>query len=123
MSAEEKIVAHLSSSTEVSDRVSGRIYPLVLPQGAAAFPVLVYQRIAGSRVNALSGYTGTENPHFQVDSVAETYSAAKALAAAVSSVMQDSTSYIALLVDDLDSFETEVGLYRVIQEFSVWNKE
>jgi len=56
----------------------GRVYPR-LPQGVT-FPAIRYQRITTNRVQSLDANVGVTEATMQIDCMAESYSAAKALA-------------------------------------------
>ncbi|OQA30512.1 MAG: hypothetical protein BWY57_02805 [Betaproteobacteria bacterium ADurb.Bin341] len=123
MPVESKIYSLLSGSTVITSVTSTRIYPMAVPQGSDALPALVYSRISGHRVNALDGYSHLENPTIQFDCWATSYAGAKDLSTRVANVMGSATSFEAILVNDLDALEWELGFYRLTQEWSVWHKD
>jgi hypothetical protein len=123
MPVESKLYSALSGSTIITSVTSTRIYPLAVPQSVEALPSLVYSRVAGERVYALSGYSGLENPQIQIDCWATSYSGAKDLSTRVASVMGSATSFSAILKNDSDALEWELGQYRVTQDWSVWNQD
>ena len=71
-------------------------------------------------VNTISGYSYLENARIQIDSWATSYSAVKTLARETLKAMDSSTSYEAVLEMEMDSYEPEVELYRVMQDYSCW---
>lgn len=123
MPVESKLFTLLSGSTVITSVASTRIYPLAVPQSVEALPSLVYTRIGGQRVYALSGYSSLENPTIQIDCWATSYAGAKDLSTRVASVMDSATSFKAILVNDLDALEWDLGFYRLTQEWSVWNQD
>ena len=121
---ESKIYLHLSTSTTitVTSSVSTRIYPEVCPQ-QATLPVIVYSRVSNNPEYTLSGYSDLENARIQVDTFAETYKEAKVVAGRVKVAMDAATEYKAIMVNDMDEYDPELQVYRVIQDFSCWNRE
>lgn len=123
MSAQNKLYNALIASTYITDKVGTRIYPVIIPQGVAAFPTLVYTRISNNRVYSLSGYTSMENVIFQIDSVAVGFDEVRALAESVHTVLTTTTYFKCIMRTEDDSYEPESNVYRVTQEYSIWNKE
>jgi hypothetical protein len=123
MSVQNKIMNVLQASTRITDRVGTRVYPVVMPQGVSAFPSLVYARVSNNRIYSLSGYSSMENVTIQFDSLAEGYDVCRALADAVHDVLVASNTFGCILKSEDDSYEPEEKLYRVTQEFSIWNQE
>ena len=116
---EESICTKLLASTAVTALTSTRLYPIFLPQNTT-YPAQTYQRISTMPINTISGYSYLENARIQIDSWATSYSAVKTLARATLKAMDASTSYKAVLEMEQDTFEPEVELYRVIQDYSCW---
>ena len=121
---ESKLYTALSGSTKitVTSSVSTRIYPLTVPQ-ESAFPAITYTRISGGKQNDLFGYSNLENPRIQIDCWAKTYKEVKTIAANVHDVMYAVTTFRAIQISDMDSYESEVELYRESMDFSIWNRE
>lgn len=109
----------LSGNSLITDLTSSRIYPVHLPQ-ATSLPALTYQRAGSERVYSLSGYSTLENPSLQIDCWSSSFEGAKTLAANVKTVMDGASAFAAILVDDTDLYEDEVGIHRVSQDFSIW---
>jgi hypothetical protein len=97
------------------------VFPEFVPE-AAAFPALSFSRVSGFRVNTLSGYANHENPRIQIDCWATSYEAAKDLSTAVHAAMEVAPNFKAILINDMDLSEQELGLYRISMDFSCWNK-
>ncbi len=123
MPVESKIYSALSGTTVITASVSTRIYPIVIPQGVAAFPALVYARAGSLRVNSLSGYSNLENAQIEVQCWATSYNHAKDLSTRVHSVMDAATAFKAILTDDSDGIEPDEGRFSITMNFSVWNRE
>ncbi len=115
---EETIFSDLSSFAGLSALIATRIYPLRMPQGST-FPAVVYTRVSGARINNLDG-ENIQNPRYQIDCWAETYSAAKAVAAQIELAFAAS-SLQAVLIADRDDKDDSVRLYRVSLDYSVWS--
>lgn len=110
--------------------VGSRIYPKQAPQNAA-LPYVVYQLISRVPSNSANGPTGTFNDRLQVDCIAASDAAVKALAALTrglggwSDAEGDPSVSMVLMLDEHDDFDSpgdgsESGVHRVVQEFSIW---
>jgi hypothetical protein len=98
-----------------------RIYPLILPQGAA-FPALTYQRVSSVTQYAQDG-PGLARQRIQIDAWAMTYRAAKDLARAVRSALEGhrAGNIQGVFVDpERDFYEADTRLYRASTDFYVW---
>ena len=78
---EELIFARIAADAPLGDLIGDRCYPLLAPQDADR-PYLIYRRASTRFANTLDGYTGSASLEFELTGYAETYAAAKALAAA-----------------------------------------
>lgn len=120
---EQKIFSHLSTTTSITALSGTRLYPVILPQNPT-YPAITYQRVAGVRINSLSGYSTLENPVMQVDVWAKTYEEAISLSGAVITAMENSTSFKCTLPHTpIDIYEDEIEAYRREMDFSIWNNE
>ncbi len=121
---ENRIFAHLSTTTSVTAICGSRITPIVLPQNPT-YPAVSYQRIGGRRENDLSqGYIGVENAIVQVDSWATSFSGAAALSSAVVTALCAATVFKAVALESpLDLYEDDIQVYRRLQQFSIWDHE
>lgn len=122
MSTPEELVHDaLAADAAVAGRVASRIYPLLMPQGAA-LPALTYQRISSDHQPSLAGHTsGLVNIRLQVDCWASSYAVVKALAVDVLIALSaGATAFKALLLSDNDLYEEEPRIYRASMDFSVW---
>ena len=106
-----------------------RCYPSTLPQDPA-YPLILYMRVYGARENALEGPVGMANPHFQIETWAKTYAAAKALAQAVRNALNgyrgtSGTVRIGsfLIQSERDVYESAVACHRIIMDYSIWHDE
>lgn len=110
----------LRDNAGVAAVVSGRIYPLILPQGCI-LPAISYERVSTSPVVSLSGFSNLESARVQIDCMASTYSAAKGLAALVFTAMNSATLFKSVPLGQTDILENDTMTYRVSMDFSAWN--
>lgn len=119
MNVEQQIRAVLAADATVAALVAARIHPLRLPQ-TVTMPAINYQRVATAPNNDLEGDQTHEWVRVQVDCWAATYAESKTLAAAVRVALRTTPVYGQLLIE-LDDYDNEEKLYRVIQDFNIWN--
>ena len=104
--------------------VTTRCYYNYIPQ-SPTYPLIVIQRVTGSRVHHLSGPSGAVRPRFQIEAWAETYSAAKGLANLISAALdgkeytEDGVKFSCLSQAEIDGYEEAVNAHRIIQDYSV----
>ena len=118
---EQKLFATLANDPTVIGLVGTRIFPRIIPAGAR-LPAVAYSRVSGGRQHSLSGSSGLENPQFQIDCHGQTYALVKALKAAVIAAMEGATLFKALCTGEIDDDADEGTVFRVILEFSIWNR-
>lgn len=121
---ESKIFSHLSTTTSITvlSSVSTRIYPVVCPQ-ETDLPVIVYAKISSDPEYNIGGYSTLENSRIQIDTFAETYKEAKTVAGRIKLAMDAATAFSANMINDMDEYDPELQVYRVIQDYSCWNRE
>lgn len=109
--------------------VGSRIYPMMVPQGAA-LPAVTYQRISGERIHAMVDDPGLASPRIQVDAWGSTYSSAKAVAAQVidclqrwSGVVETVTVQDTYFQGDQDLYDQETERWQVSMDFIIWHLE
>ena len=125
------IYARLAAHAGTAALVGTRIYALRLNQGVT-YPAIRFQVIGSPRVHAMTADTGQVDARVQVDSYAETYEGAHAVAAQVRAALSrwggtagGVTVEHAFLDDERDLDEPTVtvngdaGIYRVMQDFMV----
>ena len=88
----------------------------------SAFPYLVYRRMPSSIANTLAGngQPPINNTQFEISAWSDSYGGAVALAAQVTAAMQGWGTQNVLLREQ-DMFESDVRLFRVVQDYSVWH--
>lgn len=107
----------LRSALVATGAVSQRVYPVLLPQ-TPTYPAISYQGIDNI---AQKGTSDLKESRWQLDCWALTYAAAKSLAATVKIKLEEyhdmsQTPGIlwARVVNELDDYDPEVNVYRVI---------
>lgn len=116
MTIGESIHSILTADTAVAAIVATRVYPLVIPQ-RSSLPAVTYQRVYGAPVNDLAGAGEKVHARVQVDCWATSYSTVRSLADAVNSALGGAGF---LPINDMDDFDDEVPVFRVVLEFTTW---
>lgn len=128
------IRTYLVAQSGVSDLISTRMYPDILPQDTA-FPSIVYAVISDITEHHLSAASNVSRSLIQIDCFASSRLSANALAEAVRAEMDGyrgsagSESVLASHMRnrsfsyDMPDENDDVGLYRVMLEFLVWHTE
>lgn len=97
---------------------ASRITPIIRPQSITT-PSITLQRIATVPQNHLRGDGDLDLHTVQIDSWADSYASALAIADACRTAMQSAGHVLTL---EVDNYEPDVTpeLYRVTQDWSVW---
>lgn len=104
----------------VAALVSDRIYPSVAKEGAT-FPMLVYTLVSAVPSNTLDGDDGLDNALVQVDAIAETFTAAKALADAVRALMTSGSDFRCVPQGvGRAFFDPDAKKHVIQQDYSIW---
>ena len=120
---EERIYSALAADAAVSALAGTRVYPVILPQGAT-FPAVTFSAVGGNPNNTLEGQSNLLNTRVQFDSWGQSPATVKSLADAVEAAIAGASGFTALPMPQIDGFDSEPELFRVIQDFSVfWHKE
>ena len=85
---EAAIYSILSDTTEITDLVSTRIYPSIIPQ-KAELPAISYQQIFGDRLHTMDGADGLVNALYQINCRAQSYDQLQELVNAVRKACDD----------------------------------
>lgn len=88
----------------------------------SAFPYIVYRRLASPVANVLAGngQPPINNTQFEISSWSDSYAGAIALSRLVTAAMQGWAVQNVLLREQ-DMYESDIKVFRVIQDFSVWH--
>ncbi len=109
--------------------VTGRIYPMLLPQNPT-YPAITYMLIDADRPEDLSGGIGLAVPQFQIDSWADDPDEMRTLATQVRQTLHGYNGNVSGLVisgisfvTEHDQFEPTTRIYRRMTEFNIWHTE
>lgn len=130
------LVSYLTGYAGLTALISTRVYPFMIPQGAT-MPCVTYQRIDTPRTlsHGDSGATGTlARARIQFSSWAATLSSAMAIAEQLRAALNGKTGSIgtapnavtvrAILVDnEMQDFEPDIEMFRVISDYLIWQEE
>ena len=117
MSLVTQIFSLLNGATEAGVKV----YPMAAPDQTRA-PFITYQRISAISENVLDGSNvDLVNTRLQIDIFAPTYLKAASVFEAVDTLMMGGFAQI-ISIQNQDTYEAAVDLYRVIAEYSIWHK-
>lgn len=127
---EPQLVSHLQNDSQLSVLIDGRVYPGHLPDPYLV-PAVVYQRISTVREVDYSGaIIAPSEARFQFDvwskSQGQTRTVAGALRASLLGFAGGMGPFyvgIPRQTNDLDMFEDDTNLYRVMTEFIIWHDE
>lgn len=117
---ETELYSALTADTTIFAVTSARIYPVVMPQNVS-FPAITFERISSQPINGLAGYLGMDNARIMLNVWATRYDEAKELAEDVHDCLNKVTAFRALLVNNLDGYDVDTGLYVVSHDYSCWN--
>ena len=109
--------------------ITTRCYPVTIPQ-SPTYPLILYTKITGMRDHHLQGPNGRAHPRFQIEAWSKTYTEAKTLADAIREALDgysgtaSSTKIGSCLIEsERDIYESEIEVYRVIQDYFIWHEE
>jgi hypothetical protein len=126
---EEGLVTHLMADSGVTDLISTRLFPLVVPQDVT-LPAVAYQRISGIPQNAHDGSSGLTVARIQFTCHGSSYTSAKAVAAALRAAlngkkggMGSTEVNVSLLQDESDGWAERHGAPTVRQDYMIWYQE
>jgi hypothetical protein len=128
MTIEEALYTYLLGETDITDIVSTRIYPVVLPQGTE-LPALTYIQVS----NPVHHDVDIAYPRMQLSSWAEDYADAKDLFYAVKETMQrykgvmggDSGVKVSQVVflNSFDLYSQGTGIWHIPADYKIIYRE
>ena len=125
----EQAIRYILVNDTTVKAITTRCYPVTIPQ-SPTYPLILYTKISGDRIHHLSGPAGHAHPRFQIDSWAETYTGAKTLAGAIRNALDGysgtaaGTVITSCLIDsERDTYENEIKIHRVIQDYFIRHTE
>jgi hypothetical protein len=86
------------------------------------YPYITYQVIAEIPIVSLTGHSGLDRKRMQLDVLAKSYPEAKILQAAIKAAMASAT-FTNVPLFSMDFPEDGVEEFRVLLEYSIWQKE
>lgn len=123
MSFQSELRSFLLADATISSLVGTRIYPSVLPAGAA-LPAVVYFRVGGrTEHKPLKAQTvRTRNFTIQVQAIATKYDEADALEEAIFARLNETSSTIAPrpLGETQDLYDEQTRQYITTSDYSIW---
>lgn len=117
----QDVYTTLHNYSGVSSLVSNRIYPSIVNQDPT-YPCISHLQVSEVGITELSGASDLINPNWQIDAWDTSYSGAKALMAQIRSAMDAATLFKSILITEIDIYEQELNIHRVMAEFSLWAK-
>lgn len=106
----------LLASAPVTDIVVARVAPLTKAQNIT-LPAITLQAINRETENALQGSVGTDSSRVQVTYWATTYDAVRALADVGRTAIASASR---LFLTEVPDYDSEIEVYRISQDFSIW---
>ena len=111
----------LAGNTAVTALVSDRVFPLVRPQNLT-LPAITLQRVISTPANIINrAVAPIDHDRLQLDAWDATYAGARALADACRSAINQAGYTLETELDDFNEGAALSGVYRIIQEYSVWH--
>lgn len=119
-----EIYARLIGSAAIVSLVHERITPQVMDE-PANFPAITYGMVSTLPVNSLGGFNNLVSERAQIDIWSRDYDEALALEVEVRNAIIGSNDdrFKARWVDKRETYESDVKLYSVQQDFLIWFKE
>jgi len=125
----ESAIRYILVNDNAVKAITTRCYPVMLPQNPV-YPLILYTKISGMRDHHLNGSSGKAHPRFQIDAWGETYAQAKSLAGAIRDALDSYEGTVdttkigsCLLISEIDTYESEIKIFRTIMDFIIWHDE
>ena len=125
----ESAIRSILITDDTVKAITTRCYPVTIPQ-SPTYPLILYTKITGMRDHTLRGASGHAHPRFQIEAWAETYTEAKTLADAIRNALDDYSGTVlgtvigsCLIDSEQDVYESEIEVYRVLQDYFIWHEE
>jgi hypothetical protein len=123
----EDITTFLKGDPGLTAVVNGRVYPVILPQGAT-LPALVYSEVHGQQALTLGNDKGFTDALFQISCMASSYLDSKTLAKALRAALQGYAGTMGSTVvqgafeeSERDSYNAETKEYRTDLDFRIFH--
>lgn len=124
------LYAYLVAQTVITDIVSTRVYPVILPQ-KPTYPAITYNDDDSNYTESFDGQTDHVQSVFQLDAWSKTYAGATTLGAAMSTALKNKSGSFGgitiqrctILSGPIVAYEDSVEAYRQTYIFSIWHNE
>lgn len=120
---------YLINDSNINALVSGRVYPIILPQNAV-YPCITYRRSGDDRNYDFAGQTGFVAGFIDIDAWGDTFSAAKGLQKTILTAIKNYKGLMGTVTVDrafisasVDVYEDSVEKYRCSLATTIWFKE
>lgn len=126
---EQTLFLLLSTDPSLSTLVDKRVYPNIAPQ-QGKLPLIVYQEIAPGRTYTHNGDCALSKALYQFSCWSESYMEAKQVAEALRTLLSG-RQYMGganpipaiFQTEELDMYDPDVSLHRVILSFTIWYED
>jgi hypothetical protein len=124
MSAAEIIYTLLTFSSDVTDLVGLRIYPMVAPQGIAR-PFITYRRVSAPRVGRhFAGATGIVEPRYEINIWADDAATVEAVGVVAHAALGPFSGFDDVeLLTERDGYDDTTGYHRLAQDYRITHEE
>ena len=126
----DNLHAYLVAQSGITNIVSTRVYPLILPQ-KPTYPAITYSDDDNNYTESFAGQTDHVQSIFQLNGWATTYAGATTLGAAIITALKNvsgsfdtiTVQRITVLSGPITVYEDSVEAYRQTLIFSIWHNE
>lgn len=126
----DNLYTYMAAQSAITNIVSTRIYPLILPQ-KPTYPAVTYSEDDSNYTESFTGQTDHVQSIFQIDAWARTYAGATTLGEAIRTSLQNTTGSFGgitiqrctVLSGPISVYEDSVEAYRQTYIFSIWHNE
>ena len=129
MTIKDEIFTRLTGHSGLSALIDKRVFPGKLPQ-KYTLPAIVYQKITSPHLYSHDGEAGLAFPRFQVSCMADDPDEAEDVAIQVQAALsgysdKELTTPVeaSFLLNELEDYEPDTKIYRVIMDFRIWHGE
>lgn len=120
----------LSTDVNLSALVASRIYPVKAPPNGVVPPYITYFKVSTNRVQSMQGNSQLSAVLMQFDCWAKTHQESDDLAEKLRLCIQGFLGTVSGVVirgilneNQLEEYDDEAELYRVITEYRIWHEE
>lgn len=114
---EEALVSLLRSNSTVASLVATRIYPVVIPQGAA-LPCIEYRQLSGQTEHSHDSNADLARPRYQFTAISASYSQAKTLANAIVAALNNYQGTVSSVQIDAILKQNQMDLFTRTEDQS-----